>query len=66
MQVYLRNLSIIGFIITVYILMNPVAAVAKQNEKERLQRDKIRIEQEIEYTNKLLQETQCVKQTSMN
>jgi len=39
---------------------------AQQSEKERLQRDKIRIEQEIEYTNKLLAETQSVKQTSMN
>jgi murein hydrolase activator len=66
MQVYLRNISIIGFIITVVVLANPFAAVAQQNEKERLQRDKVRIEQEIEYTNKLLQETQRVKQTSMN
>jgi len=39
---------------------------AQQSEKDRLQRDKILIEKEMEYTNKLLAETQRVKQTSMN
>lgn len=52
--------------ITVFALLLPVCLMAQQNEKERLQRDKIRIEQDIEYTNKLLAETQRVKQTSMN
>lgn len=52
--------------ITILSLLLPLCLLAQQNEKERLQRDKIRIEQEIEYTNKLLAETQRVKQTSMN
>lgn len=59
-----RLLLIAGMLI--YCLLLSAGLFAQQSEKERLQRDKIRIEQEIEYTNKLLSETQRVKQTSMN
>lgn len=56
----------IGLIYVLIVLLKPYNVIAQQSEKERLQKDKIRIEQEIEYTNKLLSETQQTRQTSLN
>jgi murein hydrolase activator len=61
-----RLISATVLLLVLITLLLPYNAGAQQNEKERLQRDKIRIEQEIEYTNKLLSETQQTKQTSLN
>ncbi|HPK04915.1 MAG TPA: hypothetical protein PK908_03400, partial [Bacteroidales bacterium] len=44
----------------------PYFIEAQQSEKEKLQKDKQRIENEIDYTNKLLTETQRTRQTSLN
>lgn len=66
MHLNFRVISLIVFFTATIIGASPIIAPAQQSEKERLQKDKIRIEQEIEYTNKLLQETQRVKQTSLN
>lgn len=66
MQINFRHISMIGFMVVVASLLQPYDVNAQQNERERLQRDKIRIEKEIEYTNKLLSETKRIKQTSMN
>lgn len=60
------QISGIGLICVLIVLLKPYNVMAQQSEKERLQKDKIRIEQEIEYTNKLLSETQQKRQTSLN
>jgi len=52
--------------LSVALLLATGLMAARQSEKERLQRDKLRIEQDIQYTNKLLTETQRSRQTSLN
>lgn len=56
----------ISWILTVFILGNSPPLGAQVNEKETLQQKKTEIEKEIEYTSKLLEETQKNKQSSMN
>ena len=66
MSILKSSVTSASLLFAVLLLLHSPFLGAQQNEKERLQRDKIRLEQEIEYTNKLLSETQKVKQTSLN
>jgi murein hydrolase activator len=54
-----------AFIIALILLLVPAGLIA-QSEKEKLQNDKQRLERDIAYTNKLLNETQQTRQTSLN
>lgn len=66
MRYHFRQITFLVLLTASGILLLMASAVARQNEKERLQQDKMRIQQEIGYTNKLLEETQRNKQTSLN
>jgi septal ring factor EnvC (AmiA/AmiB activator) len=56
----------VSWILPVIILGSSFALSAQVSEKESLQQKKTAIEKEIEYTSKLLEETQKNKQSSMN
>jgi murein hydrolase activator len=66
MLTYCRHIILTALVFIVLLLLYPGILQAQQTEKERLQQDKLQIEQDIEYTNKLLAETQRSKQTSLN
>jgi murein hydrolase activator len=66
MLTYCRHIILTALVFIVLLLLYPGVLQAQQTEKERLQQDKLQIEQDIEYTNKLLAETQRSKQTSLN
>ncbi len=61
-----RNKNILIVLLISHFLSIPYFIEAQQSEKEKLQKDKQRIENEIDYTNKLLTETQRTRQTSLN
>lgn len=66
MRIPVRNTRITVLFVVWFLLVFPQVLPAQQSEKERLQQDKLRIEQEIQYTNKLLSETQRTRQVSLN
>ena len=56
----------IGFVLICLILLSAVDAFSQNDEKSELRKQKQEIDQEIEYTNKLLDETKKNKQSSLN
>lgn len=66
MRTLIRNTRTPGLLIGWCLIIFPLVSLAQPGEKERLQQDRSRIEQEIQYTNKLLAETQRTRQVSLN
>ncbi len=57
-----------SMVLTLFLLLNNAAftSISAQESKTRLEQQKAKIEEEIQYTNKLLDETKKTKQVSLN